>query len=61
VLALLWQLDRADTKIGQLAATPAGGHSDTLGVGAGPDGDVGGERCWLLVHGHTRYLHGSNL
>jgi hypothetical protein len=47
------------TEIGELAAKPVGGHSGTLGVGAGPDCDVGGERRWLLFCGHTRYLRGS--
>jgi hypothetical protein len=39
-----------------------GGRSDTLrvGAGAGPDGDAGGGRRWLLFHGHTRYLRSSN-
>jgi len=53
-LAFLWQLDGVDIEIEELAAKPAGGRSDTLGVGVGPDGDVGGERYWLLFHGHIR-------
>ena len=57
-LAFLWQLDSAGIEIGELAAKPAGGRRDTLG--AGPGGDVGGERYWLLFHGHTPYLRGSN-
>jgi hypothetical protein len=40
-------------------AKPEGGRSDALGVGGGPDGDAGGARRWLLLHGHTRYLSGS--
>lgn len=59
-LAFLWHLDGVGTGIGELAAKPTGGRSDTPGVGAGPDGDVGDERYWLLFHGHTRYLRGSN-
>jgi hypothetical protein len=56
--ASLWQLDGAGIEIGELAAKPTGGRSDTLGTG--PGGDVGGERYWLLFHGHTPYLRGSN-
>jgi hypothetical protein len=59
-LACLWQLDRVGTEIEELTARPRGGRSDPLGVGAGPDGDAGGERRWLLSHGHTRYLRSSN-
>jgi hypothetical protein len=35
-LACRWQPGRAGTGIEQLTAKPAGGRSDTLGVGAGP-------------------------
>ena len=61
-LARLWQLVRAGTETGELTAKPEGGRIDTLrvGVGVGPDGDAGGERRWLLFHGHTRYLRSSN-
>lgn len=58
-LAFLWHLDGAGIETGERAAKPTGGRTDTPSVGVGPDGDVGGERYWLLFHGHTPYLRGS--
>jgi hypothetical protein len=58
-LACLRQRDGASSQSGELAAKPAGGRSDTLGVGARPDGAEGRKRCWLSFHDHTWYLRGS--
>jgi hypothetical protein len=58
-LAFLQHLEGVGIEIEEPAAKPTVGRSDTPSVGVGPDGDVGGERYWLLFHGHTRYLHGS--
>ena len=38
-LACQWQLDRVGTAIEELTATPEGGRSGTLGVGAWPASD----------------------